>query len=163
MRGVNEFKTNRARHLRSAATDAEGALWQKLRSRRLNGFKFVRQEPVGPFTVDFIGREGRLILEVDGGQHADTPRDVARDRWLASHNYRVMRFWNNDVLANMAGVLEVIANALAEAPLTRIANAIRPLPASGARLSFPVSNTPFCICILRIPAMRSLRALEPDC
>ena len=112
----DEFKTNRARSLRKLATDAEGALWRKLRSRSLNGFKFVRQEPIGPYTVDFICRDKRLIIEVDGGQHAESARDAARDRWLASQNYRVMRFWNNDVLTNMEGVLEVIATLLAENP-----------------------------------------------
>jgi very-short-patch-repair endonuclease len=99
-----------------AATDAEAALWRKLRSRSLNGFKFVRQEPIGPYTVDFICREGRLIVEVDGGQHVDNPHDAARDGWLAGRNYRVIRFWNNEVLTNMTGVLEVIATALAETP-----------------------------------------------
>jgi very-short-patch-repair endonuclease len=116
LRAANEIKTRRARQLRKAATDAERALWYRLRSRSLSGYKFVRQEPIGPYTVDFICRERRLIIEVDGGQHADNPRDVIRDKWLADHNYRVMRFWNSDVLANLTGVLETIATALAEAP-----------------------------------------------
>jgi very-short-patch-repair endonuclease len=116
MRGADEFKTERARRLRSAPTDAEAALWYRLRGRRLSGHKFVRQEPIGPYTVDFICRERRLIIEVDGGQHADSQSDAARDRWLSERNYRILRFWNNDVLANMAGVLETIATALAEAP-----------------------------------------------
>jgi very-short-patch-repair endonuclease len=116
VRGIDEFKTNRARNLRKAATDAEVTLWYQLRSRRLNGFKFVRQEPLGPYTVDFICRERRLIVEADGGQHAESARDKVRDKWLADHNYRVLRFWNHDILGNMAGVLEVIATALAEAP-----------------------------------------------
>jgi very-short-patch-repair endonuclease len=116
MRGADEPKTGRARRLRKIATDAEGALWQKLRSRSLNGFKFVRQEPIGPYTVDFVCREERLVIEVDGGQHANSPADAVRDKWLAVHNYRVIRFWNNDVLTNIAGVLEVIAGSLAETP-----------------------------------------------
>jgi very-short-patch-repair endonuclease len=102
------------------ATDAELALWRRLRSRSLDGHKFVRQEPVGPYTVDFICREARLIIEVDGGQHADNRHDVVRDQWLTSHNYRVLRFWNNDVLGNVlgnvVGVLETIATALADSP-----------------------------------------------
>jgi very-short-patch-repair endonuclease len=102
--------------LRSTATDAEAALWWKLRSRSLSGYKFVRQEPIGPYTVDFICREARLIIEVDGGQHVDSLHDAVRDKWLVSRNYRVMRFWNNDVLTNMSGVLEAIATALAETP-----------------------------------------------
>jgi very-short-patch-repair endonuclease len=116
VREADEIKTARARRLREAATDAEAAMWYRLRSRRLNGFKFVRQEPIGPYTVDLICRELRLIIEVDGGQHADNRRDAVRDKWLVDHNYRVLRFWNNDVLGNMAGVLETIAAALAEPP-----------------------------------------------
>jgi very-short-patch-repair endonuclease len=80
VRGADEFKTSRARGLRSLVTDAEGALWYQLRSRRLNGFKFVRQEPLGPYTVDFICRERRLIVEADGGQHAANKRDKVRDK-----------------------------------------------------------------------------------
>ncbi|WJR76344.1 endonuclease domain-containing protein [Bradyrhizobium sp. NP1] len=116
MRPANEIKTGRARRLRHAATDAETALWRRLRSRQVNGSKFVRQEPIGPYTVDFVCRESRLVVEVDGGQHADNAGDVVRDKWLADHNYRVLRFWNNDVLGNISGVLETIADALAEAP-----------------------------------------------
>ena len=116
MREANAFKTARARRLRRSSTDAESALWCRLRSRALDGYKFVRQEPIGSYTVDLVCRERRLIIEVDGSQHADNPRDAVRDKWLVDHNYRVLRFWNNDVLGNMAGVLETIATALAEAP-----------------------------------------------
>jgi very-short-patch-repair endonuclease len=116
LRAANEIKTQRARRLRRAATEAEKALWYRLRSRSLNVYKFVRQEPIGPYTVDLVCRERRLVVELDGGQHADNPRDVVRDKWLVDHNYRVLRFWNNDVLGNMSGVLETIATALAEAP-----------------------------------------------
>jgi very-short-patch-repair endonuclease len=112
MREARELQTKRARRLRRDATKAETALWYRLRSRSLDGYKFVRQEPIGPYTVDLICRERRLIIEVDGGQHADNPRDAVRDKWLEDHNYRVLRFWNNDVLGNMTGVLEVIAAAL---------------------------------------------------
>jgi len=112
MREANDIKTTRARRLRRNSTDAENALWYRLRSRSLNGHKFVRQEPIGPYTVDLMCREHRLVIEVDGGQHADNPRDIVRDRWLADHNYRVLRFWNNDVLRNIEGVLEAIAAAL---------------------------------------------------
>jgi very-short-patch-repair endonuclease len=116
MRPANDNKTERARRLLRAATNAETALWYRLRSRRLNGYKFVRQQPIGPYTVDLVCRDCRLIIEIDGGQHADNARDAVRDKWLSDHNYRVLRFWNNDVLANIAGVLETIATALAEAP-----------------------------------------------
>jgi very-short-patch-repair endonuclease len=116
MRGADEVKTGRARRLRSDLTNAEGVLWYRLRARRLNGCKFVRQEPIGPYTVDFICRERPLMVEVDGGQHADSQHDAVRDKWLADRNYRILRFWNNDVSRNLAGVLETIAAALAEAP-----------------------------------------------
>jgi len=113
MRGPNFLKTGRARRLRRSSTDVESRLWNQLRSRTLNGFKFVRQEPIGPFVVDFVCQERRLVIEVDGGQHATDARDVRRDQWLLEHRYRVLRFWNNDVIENMDGVLEMIASALA--------------------------------------------------
>jgi very-short-patch-repair endonuclease len=116
MRESDEVKTTRARRLRRNSTDAENALWYRLRSRGLGGHKFVRQEPIGQYTVDLICRARRLIIEADGGQHAGNPRDAVRDKWLVDHNYQVLRFWNNDVLVNMTGVLETIAIALAEAP-----------------------------------------------
>ena len=112
MRGSDEIKTERARRLRANSTKAELRLWRRLRARSLMGHKFVRQEPIGPYIVDFVCREHRLVIEVDGGQHATDKRDVVRDRWLAEHRYRVLRFWNNDVLGNMDGVLEIIAAAL---------------------------------------------------
>jgi very-short-patch-repair endonuclease len=134
MRGPNDFKTERARLLRQNPTKAEHRLWYRLRSRSINGHKFVRQIPIGPYVVDFLCREKRLIVELDGGQHADNQRDQVRDKWLVDHGYRVMRFWNNDVMRNIEGVLETIAAALdEESPPTRIADAIRPLPASGER------------------------------
>ena len=92
MRGAKEIRTKRARNLRQKATNAEMALWYHLRSRRLEGFKFIRQEPIDPFTVDLVCRERRLIIEVDGGQHADSQRDSARDKWFTTRNYRVLRF-----------------------------------------------------------------------
>jgi very-short-patch-repair endonuclease len=113
MRGANFVKTARARRLRHQSTDAELKLWNCLRSRAVAGCKFVRQEPIGPYIVDFVCRERRLVIEVDGGQHATDERDAVRDRWLTEHRYRVMRFWNNDVLSNIEGVLETIAAALA--------------------------------------------------
>jgi very-short-patch-repair endonuclease len=114
MRDANPTRIARARCLRVAATDAERRLWYRLRSRQIEGAKFVRQERIGPYVVDFVCRERRLAIEVDGGQHATDPRDVVRESWLADRGYRVLRFWNNDVLANTEGVLESIAAALSE-------------------------------------------------
>ena len=112
MRAANLTKTDRARRLRRVSTNAETQLWNRIRSRALGGYKFVRQEPIGPYTVDLVCREQRLVIEVDGGQHATDKHDATRDQWLADHRYRVLRFWNNDVLGNIDGVLETIAIAL---------------------------------------------------
>ena len=112
MRGPNRIKTARARRLRHDSTDAERKLWYCLRARSIDGAKFVRQEPIGPYVVDFVCRARRLVIEVDGGQHATDTRDAARSQWLAARGYRVLRFWNNEVLRNLDGVLEVIAAAV---------------------------------------------------
>jgi len=112
MRGAKVGKTNTSRRLRRDATIAEQRLWYRLRSRSLCGMKFVRQESIGPYIVDFVCRERRLIIEADGGQHAENKHDTIRDQWLRNRGYRVLRFWNNDVIQNIDGVLETIASAL---------------------------------------------------
>jgi len=105
----------RARKLRREATDAEKLLWRKLRARQVCGAKFRRQVPIGPYIVDFVCFEHRLIVEIDGGQHNE-PRgrayDIQRTRWLESQGFRVLRFWNNEVLGNLEGVLTRIVQAL---------------------------------------------------
>jgi very-short-patch-repair endonuclease len=120
MRGAKVDKTNMSRRLRRNATIAEQRLWYRLRSRSLYGMKFVRQEPIGPYIVDFVCREQRLIIEVDGGQHAESERDLVRDQWLRDHNYRILRFWNNDVIQNTDGVLQAIAEVLRASPSPRL-------------------------------------------
>ncbi len=112
MRGANGLRTSRARHLRRAQTDAEKKLWYRIKNRQLAGHKFVRQEPIGPYIADFACREYRLIVELDGSQHADNVRDQIRDAYLRSLGYRVMRFWNAEVFTNLDGVLETIFAAL---------------------------------------------------
>ena len=102
----------RARALRINMTDAERRLWYALRDRRFAGFKFRRQVPLGPFIADFVCFEERLVIEVDGGQHADSLRDRRRHRWFAANKFRVMRFWNNEVLSNLEGVMTMLAQAL---------------------------------------------------
>ena len=87
-------------------------LWYRLRSREIGGFKFVRQEAIGCYVVDFICRERQLIVEIDGGQHATSESDQARTKWLTDRGYRVIRFWNNEVIENLDGVLQSIAAAL---------------------------------------------------
>jgi very-short-patch-repair endonuclease len=101
-----------ARALRSRMTDAERKMWFALRDRRFAQFKFRRQAPIGPFVADFICFEARLVIEIDGGQHADSLADKRRDRWFADNKFRVLRFWNNEVFSNLEGVLTVIAEAL---------------------------------------------------
>ncbi|MEQ8611114.1 MAG: DUF559 domain-containing protein [Parvibaculaceae bacterium] len=105
-----------ARQLRVTATDAEFRLWHRLRNRALGGCKFRRQFPVGPYIADFICIERKLIVELDGGQHADNPADIRRTRFLELRGYRVIRFWNPDVLSNTDGVLEMILIELEKAP-----------------------------------------------
>jgi very-short-patch-repair endonuclease len=83
-------------------------LWHRIRDRQLDRFKFVRQEPIGRYFVDFVCRERHLIVEVDGGQHAEGGGDRIRDADLAKLGYRVIRFWNNDVITNIDGVLQTL-------------------------------------------------------
>jgi very-short-patch-repair endonuclease len=98
-----------ARSLRKKQTRAEHFLWRNLRARQLDGAKFRRQVPVGNYIVDFVSFEKKIIIELDGGQHAETTaRDAARDAWLQGRGYRVLRFWDNEIFQNTEGVLEVI-------------------------------------------------------
>jgi very-short-patch-repair endonuclease len=112
MRGKEEKTTKRARSLRSALTPAEAALRRRVRSRQLGGFKFVRQEPIGRYYVDFVCRERRLIVELDGGQHAGRVTDKQRDSDLSALGYRIIRIWNNDVIENIDGVLQSLLSEL---------------------------------------------------
>ena len=97
-----------AKNLRKSATDAERLLWKYLRMKQLNGLKFKRQQPIGAFIVDFVCFEKRVVIEIDGGHHSASDKDVMRDDWLSSQGFKVLRFWNHDVLQNIEGVLEVI-------------------------------------------------------
>ncbi len=103
----------RAKELRSNLTDAERLLWHRLRSRRLAGFKFRRQVSIGPYVVDFVCWSAQLIVEADGGQHSTrTEYDRRRDAYLRRQGFSVLRFWNNEVLGNIEGVLEVVIREL---------------------------------------------------
>jgi very-short-patch-repair endonuclease len=99
MRGHNEKSVRIARRLRANQTDAETVLWNRIRNRQIDGHKFVRQQPILGYVCDFVCREERLVIEVDGGQHNESATDAIRDRRLMDEGYRVLRFWNNDVLA----------------------------------------------------------------
>jgi very-short-patch-repair endonuclease len=117
---VCESPRDYARGLRRRQTDAERRLWARLRDRRLQGAKFARQVPIGPYVVDFCCRELKVIVELDGGQHGVQIRaDAEREALLEALGYRVLRFWNNDALANTDGVLQRIAQTLAARPSPR--------------------------------------------
>ena len=102
-----------ARALRRAPTEAERALWKHIRLRQLEGHKFRRQQPIGSFIVDFVCFERRLVVELDGGQHAtQVALDAGRTAWLEAQGFRVMRFWNHEVLRDTEAVKETIRRAL---------------------------------------------------
>jgi very-short-patch-repair endonuclease len=107
--------TTLPKELRKRQTDAEGRLWYFLRDRQIEGFKFRRQHRIGHYIVDMACLEKKLIIEIDGGQHNEAPnqeQDRIRTNWLEKEGYQVFRFWDNDVLNNTKGVLEVIRNVL---------------------------------------------------
>ena len=93
-----------AKVLRRQATEAEKRLWNMLRDRRLAGWKFRRQVPLGSYVVDFYCSKAKLVVEADGGQHAEAASDEIRTAWLIRNGYRVKRYWNNEILANPEGV-----------------------------------------------------------
>jgi len=103
----------RARTLRQNMTEAEMRVWRILRSHQINGYKFRRQVPIGRYIADFVCHEARLIVEVDGGQHdRSSPREAERSGFLQNEGYRILRLWNDEVLANLDGVHETIAGEL---------------------------------------------------
>ena len=104
--------TERARRLRREETDAEARLWRRLSGRELGGYKFIRQAPLGPYVVDFLCRSERLVVEIDGEQHAWSSKDAARTAFLSEHGYSVLRFWNHEVLREREAVLDAILAVL---------------------------------------------------
>ena len=123
----------RSRQLRANMTEAESRLWLQLSRGRLEGWKFRRQVPLGPYFADFLCLEAKLVIEVDGSQHLETERqhDAERDAWLGSEGFRILRFWNNQVLNEMGGVLEAISQALMATPPPN------PLPQGEGELGAP--------------------------
>jgi len=113
---------SRAKSLRTSMTDAEQRLWYRLRAHRLKGIKFKRQAVIGHYIADFACFERKLIIEVDGGQHEGKVSDIARDHWFTQQGFRVMRFWNNEVLQNtdavIGRILEVIDDPADPSPGT---------------------------------------------
>jgi len=108
--------TKFARELREHSTDAERLFWSRVRAHRLLGHKFKRQQPIGSYIMDFVCVEARLVVELDGGQHAASKRDQIRDAQLTEKGHRVLRFWNNDVLMNIDGVVETVVKNLGPSP-----------------------------------------------
>lgn len=107
--------TAKARALRNNATDAERALWHAISARKVSGVRFNRQVPISPFICDFVARSINLVIEVDGGQHNDEV-DAERTRYIEAQGFRVIRFWNNDVLGNIEGVVKEIIRVIADMP-----------------------------------------------
>ena len=109
--------TLRSRELRANATDAERKLWAQLSARKVAGVRFNTQFPIGPFICDFVSRSAKLAIEIDGGQHDwNAVADLARTRFIEARGFAVLRFWNNEVLENIEGVVATIERALADRP-----------------------------------------------
>jgi primosomal protein N' (replication factor Y) len=109
-------------------------LWQILRDRRLEGYKFRRQRPIGPYVADFVAIRHRLIVEVDGSQHLDSAADTRRTEWLERYGWRVVRVWNNDLTRNPSGVADLVISMLKTGPTLTLPSLPRwapPSPASG--------------------------------
>ncbi|MFA6458354.1 MAG: endonuclease domain-containing protein [Patescibacteria group bacterium] len=105
---MNPGLTQFARRLRRNSSDVEQLLWSNLRNKNLRNLKFRRQQPIGKFIADFVCFEKRVVVELDGSQHAESEKDLLRDKWFSQQGFRVLRFWNNEVFENLDGVLEKI-------------------------------------------------------
>jgi very-short-patch-repair endonuclease len=136
VRGISKIQY--ARVPRARMTDAERKLWFALRDRRFANFKFRRQVPIGHYIADYVCYAARVVIEVDGSQHAESRHDARRDRWLEQNGFVVLRFWNNDVLSNLEGVLTYVLDVL----LNR--NPSTPSPASPAEVGF-IRLRPFTV------------------
>jgi len=149
---IDSFRRKTARRLRMNATDAETKLWRQPKQIETRGTHFRRQVPIGPYVADFACMAARIVIEVDGsqhGEHENKTRDDKRTRWLESEGYRVVRFWNNDLVRNIDGVLDVIHAALYgsrdteprrlkhERRRDRVAGSSHPTPARVARRPSP--------------------------
>ena len=113
---MSDRATPIAKALRRRLTDTERRLWTQLRAHRLARWKFKRQQPIGPYIVDFVCFRARLVIEVDGGQHQGNEADRIRGAWVEGQGFRVLRFWDNEVLTELPAVLEKIAEALSPSP-----------------------------------------------
>ena len=124
--------TEAAKELRRNSTDAERLLWRHLKAKQLEGLKFRRQEQIGQFIADFVCYERGMIIEADGGQHAlEKEKDAERTQWLNSQGFTVLRFWNNEILTNIGGVLEVVRLRCLSAALVSSLPSPQPSPTRG--------------------------------
>ena len=130
MRPVRRQISRHAVPLRQTMTDVERIMWQAVRARQLLGFKFRRQATIGPFVVDFLCIEAGLVVELDGGQH-DKKRDAGRTAFLNEAGYRIVRFWNHEVVENFDGVMAAISAALVEGEKKSRRPSPNPLPRAG--------------------------------
>ena len=109
------MNNSKARELKKPPTEGEQALWRHLRKRQLGGYKFRRQQPIGQYIVDFVSFEGRVVVELDGGQHSQQmDYDSKRTAWLEAQGYRVLRFWNNQVLKEIEAVKAIVSEVLGD-------------------------------------------------
>jgi very-short-patch-repair endonuclease len=129
----------RARELRRNPTDTERKLWHHIRDKQIENFRFRRQRPIGKYIVDFICLEANLVIELDGGQHAEQLQyDAERTKYLTAQGLHVLRYWNNDVMQNIAGVLEDIRTALIQR--VSLSTPSRPSPREGKEPTVPVEE-----------------------
>ena len=132
------MNNSRARELRKNPTECEQALWRHLRMRQLGGYKFRRQQPIGQYIVDFVSFEGRVIIELDDGQHSQQmDYDSKRTAWLEARGYRVLRFWNNQVLKEIEAVKAIVSKVLEDEVNTPHLN---PPPQRGRRYDYRVAS-----------------------
>ncbi len=129
-RGYSELTLKRAQRLRREKTDAEKKLWSALRNRQIADAKFREQQPIGPYIADFVCHEHRLIVEADGSRHLDSNHDAKRDAYLTDKGYRVLRFWNTDILLERDSVLAAIYHSLTT-PHPSAALRLPPSPSRG--------------------------------
>ena len=140
MPNSNQF----ARQLRRNSTDAERTLWRLLRDRQLASHKFRRQAPIGPYIVDFVCFDQKIIVEMDGGQHQDQlHQDQARSEWLESQGFTVLRFWNNEVMGNLDGVAHLILTALEHGISPSPQPSPQPSPIEGEGATTPKTSPPW--------------------
>jgi len=132
------MNNSKARGLRKKPTECEQALWKHLRMRQLDGYKFHRQQPIGQYIVDFVSFGGRVVVELDGGQHSQQmDYDSKRTAWLEAQGYRVLRFWNNQVLQEIEAVKAIVSNVLEDGANTPHLN---PPPQGGRRDNYRVAS-----------------------